>query len=50
MNRDTFKSLLLNLKSPKKIIYLSAIGHPPFLNRYALAKKEAEDLLFESSH
>lgn len=39
MNRDTFKSLLNNLQSPKKIIYLSALGHPPFVPRYETAKK-----------
>lgn len=31
VNRDTFASLLANLQSPKRVVYLSSNGHPPFL-------------------
>jgi hypothetical protein len=50
VNRDTFASLLKHLVQPKKIVYLSANAHPPFLPRYLTTKREAEDLLFNSVH
>lgn len=42
VNRDTFASLLKHLEAPKKVIYLSSNGHPPFLSRYLSTKREAE--------
>ena len=50
MNRDSFYKLLSVLESPKKVFYISAVGHPPFIPRYETTKKEAEDKLLESSH
>ena len=38
VNRDTLLSLLKVLESPKKIIYISSAGHPPFLHRYLSTK------------
>lgn len=38
MNRDALKSVLDTLRSPKQVFYLSAVGHPPFLQRYATTK------------
>ena len=34
MNRDSFYKLLSVLDSPKKIFYVSAVGHPPYIPRY----------------
>ncbi len=48
VNRDTLASLLDVLEKPKKIIYVSSAGHPPFLSRYLRAKYEAEQLLLKS--
>ena len=41
MNRDSFYKLLSTLESPKKIFYVSAVGHPPFIPRYETTKKQA---------
>lgn len=38
MNRDTLKCVLETLKSKKQVFYLSAMGHPPFIHRYAQTK------------
>jgi hypothetical protein len=38
MNRDTFLKILSILDTPKKIIYISAEGNPPFLQRYQTTK------------
>lgn len=38
MNRDALKSVLGALKSKKQVFYLSAVGHPPFIHRYAETK------------
>ena len=38
MNRDALKSVLNSLTSKKQIFYLSAVGHPPFIHRYAQTK------------
>jgi hypothetical protein len=35
MNRDALKSIINTLKSRKQVFYLSAVGHPPFIHRYA---------------
>lgn len=48
MNRDTFASLLGVLQTPKRIIYISSAGHPPFLGRYLTTKYEAEAMLTAS--
>ena len=50
MNRDTFLSLIKVLTSKKKVILISAEGHPPFIHRYEITKKEAEDALFNTEH
>ena len=50
INRDTFASLLSVLEKPKRIIYISSAGHPPFLSRYLTTKHEAENLLLGTSH
>jgi len=42
MNRDSLASILNSLKSKKQVFYLSAVGHPPFIHRYATTKEEAE--------
>lgn len=50
MNRDTLASLLSVLEKPKKVIYVSSAGHPPFLERYLITKHEAENILLATSH
>lgn len=50
MNRDTFLSVLREIQPSKKVVYISASGHPPFVHRYATTKKEAEDALLASGN
>lgn len=50
MNRDALVSVLNTLKSKKQVFYLSAVGHPPFIHRYAKTKEEAEEILLKSEH
>ena len=45
MNRECAISIgkaLAELNLNKKMVYVSASGHPPFLNRYLQTKEEAE--------
>ena len=48
MNRDTFLSVLDQIPPSKKVVYISASGHPPFIPRYETTKKEAEEALLAS--
>lgn len=50
VNLETFRSLLNVVKDNKKIIYLSGSKAPPFIPRYLSTKREAEDLLLNSTH
>lgn len=34
MNRDSFLKVLEQIQPSKKIVYVSASGHPPFIHRY----------------
>jgi len=50
MNRETAKSIgnaLNELKSNKKIVYISGEKAPPLIQRYITTKREAEDYLFK---
>ena len=37
----------MNEVGGKKLVYLSASGHPPFIPRYAITKEQAEKFLLE---
>jgi uncharacterized protein YbjT (DUF2867 family) len=50
MNRDTFLSVLEQIPPSKKVVYISASGHPPFIPRYESTKKEAEEALLASGN
>lgn len=39
MNRDSYLKMKSVIESPKKIFYISAVGHPPFIPRYETTKK-----------
>ncbi len=41
---------LADLNANKKMVYLSASGHPPFIPRYLSTKEEAENFLLNEKN